>query len=140
MKVEFVSLLEYAQWKLDRARSLEKTDPVEAFELYNELAVQFRGDQIGDDTRATCDALKKDSSFQKELKAQQILVRVLSLEKELNAGPPGPPLGVGSDEWKKQNRALLLKAYPLLATIVKRYPDTRAANKASLLIAAWKLE
>lgn len=112
--------------KITKARS---EDPMAAGETLARMVQLLGGDELGAPFEALVKELKSDKAFQAELKAASILgdVRAQAAKIGLETSP----------EDAKRNRQAMTQIAETLKALVKKFPDTKAANQAIELAKRW---
>jgi alpha-galactosidase len=118
-----------AQSLLDEALRDKEADPVSAIPKLDLVAKKFAGSDIATQAKQVSDALKKDPKVKNEIQAAAMLEQVQALEATLKQVPKSQDLK--SDAFRRRNAAPLQGLAGLCQSIIKRYPETGAARKAT---------
>jgi thiol-disulfide isomerase/thioredoxin len=138
-KTEAEKLMErlnrYAQRMKNNADTLKEKEPLQSYELYQKLAEQFKGDEIGSEAGKTVDELKKDETFQKAVKADKDWLKINEMQEKLKPCKPDKPLAIKNCEaCRKKNADLLPGINSACKQLIKQYPDTPAVHKCEELL------
>jgi hypothetical protein len=118
-------LLDFANYQLERAETLKESSPGEALAFYKKVASMFKGDAVGEKAGATRAALKKDKTFQREVKAGTILEKMRALENQIK---PKRPLT------SPTNRKVVASLRAMLMILKKKFGDTKVYERAKKLV------
>lgn len=118
-----------AQELLDDALREKESDPTEAIPKLDSVAKKFAGSDFATQAKQASDALKKDPKVKNEIQAATMLEQVQALEATLKQVPKSQDLK--SDAFRRRNATPLQGIVGICQTIVKRYPETNAARKAT---------
>jgi hypothetical protein len=121
-----------AQSLLDDALRDKEDDPVSAIHRLDGVARKFTGSDVATQAKQASEALKKDPKVKKELEAASMLEKILALEATLKQVPNANDLK--SDAFRRLNAATLPGVVGGCQTLVKRYPETNAARKATAIL------
>jgi hypothetical protein len=118
-----------AQSLLDDALRDKADDPASAIPKLDSVAKKFAGSEIATQAKLASEELKKDPKVKKELQATAMLAQILAQEGTLRQVPNSTDLK--SDAFRRLNAATLQGIVGSCQSIVKRYPETKAAQKAT---------
>jgi hypothetical protein len=128
-------LTKFGNRMLSKAEAKKPTEPTASFNMYNEIATLFKGDEIGDKAKAVVEELKKDKDFQENMKADK---EFESIKDEVEKLKPcnkctGGAFNKTCEGCQKKNQnysGLVARAKAL----VKKYPNSPAAAKVKELV------
>lgn len=118
------SIVAHGTAKLAKAATNKKDAPLDAVTGYQELAVQFKGHEIGTKAKEESDGLKKDKAFQEELQAAKLYQ---AIQDEVGKMKPGAAIT------DKSNMAVVANIRAYAAQLFTKYPASNAAGKARQL-------
>jgi thiol-disulfide isomerase/thioredoxin len=124
---------------LDQAVELQKDDPMAAWEMLQRAEASFRGGAIGIDATKMVKHWKKDTAFQKSLRAAkqlsdaQEIIQTIALQAG-SADGTLPPAFIESVP-----KELRRKLSAMLRSIEEEAPDSKAAKVAQEMAMQWKL-
>ncbi|MFN9788630.1 MAG: TlpA disulfide reductase family protein, partial [Pirellulaceae bacterium] len=124
---------------IDQAVQLQKDDPIAAWEMLQRAEASFRGGPIGIEATKMAKQWKKDTAFQKSLRAAQQLSEAQEIVQTiaLHAGSTDgtlPPAFIESVP-----KELRRKLSAMLRTIEEEAPDSKTAKMAQEMAIQWKL-
>ncbi len=126
-------LTSYGNRMLAKAEAKKSTEPLAAFNLYQQTATLFKGDEIGDNAEKTVKELKEDKAFQSSIKADKELAEIMAEWEKLKPCRSCGMFGKDCEDCRKKNSSFdALKQR--IEGLIKRYPDTPAAQKAKDLL------
>ncbi|MBI4833975.1 MAG: TlpA family protein disulfide reductase [Planctomycetes bacterium] len=117
---------------LSKAEAKKTKKPTDAYELYNEIAILFKGDEIGDKAKGIVEELKNNEVFQENMKADRELASIEGEAEKLKPCSKCKWFTKSCEGCRKRN-----PSYPNLIAranaLVKKYPDSPAAEKVKEL-------
>ncbi len=117
--------------KLEQAAELRKTDPVAAFELYEQIVKNHRGiEAVTPAVIAACDELKNSEPVIKEQAAAKAIYNVKSTFIRYKGCSLCSDFNINCEDCLKLNKAKLAGLEKKLAEICGNYPDTKATETA----------
>lgn len=125
-----------AQSLLDEALRDKEADPASAIPKLDLVAKKFAGSDIGTQAKTVLDALKTDPKVKMELESNAMLQQILALEGTLKPVPGTSD--VKSEAFRRKNSAALQGLASGCQILVKRYPDTSAANRANAIMEKYR--
>jgi thiol-disulfide isomerase/thioredoxin len=126
-------LISFANKSTGKAEKKKLTEPLNAFNLYQEIAALFKGDEIGNNAEKTVKSLKEDKTFQENMNADKELAQIMDETEKLK----------NCNKCKAFNKDCLScqEKNPAWNTLrqrteglIKKYPDSPAAVKAKELL------
>jgi hypothetical protein len=126
-------LTAYGTNLMDKANKKKDSEPLNAFNLYQEVSTLFKGDAIGENADKVLKDLKDDKAFQSNMKADKILADMMPDIEKLKPCSKHAEYNKNCEACQKKNpslEALMPKAQDL----VKKYPDSPAAAKVKELL------
>ncbi|MFH1230905.1 MAG: hypothetical protein V1709_05345 [Planctomycetota bacterium] len=123
----------YGNKLLKKADKKKDTEPLKAYNIYQNVATLFKGDNIGDDVDKTLNELKENKDFQDNLKADKELADIMPQIDKLKPCNKCKLFNKDCDACHKKNPSLeelIKKAQGL----IKKYPPSPAANKVKELL------
>jgi Carbohydrate esterase, sialic acid-specific acetylesterase len=121
-----------AQDQLDDAMRDKENDPASAITKLDIVVKKFAGSVFATQAKETSEAMKKDPKVKKEIQASSLLDKIVALEATLKKIPNANDLK--SDAFRRLNATTLQAVVGNCQALVKRYPDTNAARKATEII------
>jgi hypothetical protein len=118
----------YVQKLLDTAKEKKDTAPGIAWSLYNRVANNFKGTEMGKEAADTIAELKKDKEFQAELKVWPMLEKLKALEGQLTM--PEGTSDTKSPAYRNANSATLSRMLDLAKQMKKAAPNAKATQEA----------
>ncbi|MFH1226384.1 MAG: hypothetical protein V1701_00595 [Planctomycetota bacterium] len=126
-------LARYGNRLVKKARRKKDAEPLEAFNLYREVAALFKGNEIGDAAEKTVKELKTDKDFQDNIKAEKeyddIAAEVTKLKQCGKCGAFNHKCAA----CKKMNPSFDMVRQKSKA-LAEKYPNSSAANKLKELL------
>ncbi len=110
----------YGKKRLEAAKELEGGDPFLALKEYSEVAVSWKGHEIGTQAGARVKELKADKEFQTELQASEVLHGILAECEKLVPTAGGINLEYAS------NKKIAANVRSAAAVLKKKYPKSKA--------------
>lgn len=107
---------------LERAKALESEDAFGAHRIYEQVAMGWKGDEVGDQASDRLKALKRDKTFQKELKAGAYADAIRQEFKNLIPNPRDGKIRLE----ERANRKTALKIRKMFALLKSKYEETKA--------------
>lgn len=137
-KAEAEKLIErlsrYGNRLVEKADKKKDTEPINAYNLYQQAATLFKGDEIGDNADKVLKEFKDDKNFQDNMKADKELTDMMpQIEKLKPCGKTCHAFNKECQNCQKKNQTfeeLMAKARGL----VKKYPSSPAAEKIKELL------
>lgn len=137
-KAEAEKLIErmsrYGNRLIEKADKKKDTQPLNAYNLYQQAATLFKGDEIGDNADRILKELKEDKNFQDNMKADKELTDMMpQIEKLKPCGKTCHAFNKECQNCHKKNQTfeeIMAKARGL----VKKYPSSPAAEKIKELL------
>ncbi|MBI5778234.1 MAG: hypothetical protein HZA49_02100 [Planctomycetes bacterium] len=126
-------LTRYGNKLLAKAEAKKGTEPLNSYNLYQEVSKVFKGDEIGDNADKALKDLKDDKAFQDNLKADKELADMMPDIEKLKACNKCGTFNKECDACKKKNASLEM-LLPKAKGIVKKYPDSPAAARVKELL------
>ena len=126
-------LIKYGEKLLKKAELKKDKEPIESYNLYNEIATLFKGDEIGDKAKAVVDELKKDKTFQDNMKADKELSEIKAEIEKFKHCPKCSSFNKDCENCQKKNsnyNAVVQRA----KSLVKKYPSSPAATNVKELL------
>jgi thiol-disulfide isomerase/thioredoxin len=122
---------EFSQQNLSKISKARSEDPLAAQTSLARMVQLLAGDELGEPFETLAKELKSDKVFQGELKAASMLsdIRAAASKIGLDTKP----------EEAKRNRSAVTQITEAIKTLVKKYPDTKAANQATELSKRWEI-
>ncbi len=115
---------------LTRIQGEEATDPLDCGERLMRMVSLFKGDDLGKPFVDLAKQLKADKAFQARLNAADMLSQIEAAAAKI---------GLGSDPDAHRHSDDCQNILGGLQTLIKKYPQTPAADKARALISDWNL-
>jgi hypothetical protein len=126
-------LTNYANKLLKKADKKKGAEPLKAYNIYQDIATLFKGDEIGDNAEQILNELKADENFQENMKADKELADIMPQIEKLKACNKCKLFNKYCEACRKKNPSLdelIKKAQGL----IKKYPSSPAANKIKELL------
>jgi len=136
-KSEAVKLVEgisrFGNKLIEQAGKNKETEPLITYNLYQEVKLLFKGDEIGNNAEKILKELEKDKNFQDNLKADKELADIMPQIQELNGCKKHSLYNKQCGPCQKRNPALpkLLKT---AQGLIDRHPSSPAAAKIKELL------
>lgn len=128
----------YAQNIKEQAGEIKEQEPLQAYNLYQRLAKEFKGGEFGDEAAQVLDELKKDKEFQKGLRADKKFIELQTLTDKFKPCQSNKPLDIkGCQKCQKKNQKLLNQVTVYGKRLIKQYPEAPAAKKVKELFDEW---
>jgi thiol-disulfide isomerase/thioredoxin len=131
---QLISRLEgYGNKLLGRANKKKDTEPLNCFNIYQEVVILFKGDEIGNTADNALKELKEDKTFQDNLKADK---EYLEIEKEVDKFKGCNKCAIFSktcNDCQKKNPQFE-PTFQKAKTLVKKYPSSPAASKVKEIL------
>lgn len=126
-------LTQYGNRLMQKADKKKDSEPMSAFNLYQQLAALYKGDEIGDNADKIVKDLKEDKTFQENMKADKELTDMMPEIEKLKSCGKDAAFNKDCANCKKKNGAL-----DSLVTrgksLIKKYPSSPAAEKIKSLL------
>ncbi|MEK7449064.1 MAG: TlpA disulfide reductase family protein [Planctomycetota bacterium] len=114
-----------------KAEGLKDKEPLQYYETCRNLAEQFKGHAIGDDSQKTLDELKNDKVFQDALKADREWQKIEKIKESLKPCQSDKPLEINHcEKCRKKNESVIAQLVSACKGLLKQHSDTPAASKA----------
>lgn len=126
-------LTRYGNRLLQRAEAKKDKEPLSCYNLYQETASLFKGDEIGDNAEKTVKELKEDKVFQDNLKADKEVSAMIPDIEKLKSCNKCAAFNKECAACQKKDPSLepLMQKAQALA---KKYPNSPAAEKLKELL------
>lgn len=118
---------------IEQAGKNKETEPLITYNLYQEVALLFKGDGIGNKADKILKELEKDNNFQDNLKADKELAEIMPQIKELNGCKRHSSYNKDCGACQKRNPAIA-KLLKTAQGLTERYPSSPAAAKVRELL------
>lgn len=126
-------LTNYANRLLKKADKKKNTEPLKSYNIYQDVATLFKGDEIGDNVEKIINELKEDKNFQDNIKADKELADIMPQIEKLKPCTKCKLFNKDCEACQKKNPSLdelTKKAQGL----IKKYPSSPAAEKVKGLL------
>lgn len=128
-------LQNYAQKLKTKADGAKDQDPLQYYNLQQQLAKEFKGNEIGTEAQEVVKGLKKDKEFQRTLKAEKEFAKIEAMTETFKPCQNNKPLNIKNCAGcQKKNAASLNTIVSFAKRLIKKYPDTPAAQKTQGLL------
>lgn len=131
----------YAQRLKKRVEGARESEPLRYYTLCQQLAQEFKGDEIGTEAEATLNELKKDAQFQKNLEADKKFAKISEAVDKLKPCQANKPLEVSAcAACRKKNQSDLDALTGQAKKLLAQHPDSPAAQKTKALLAGLNIK
>jgi thiol-disulfide isomerase/thioredoxin len=120
---------DYSKQTMEKIVKARTEKPLEASQLVTRMENLLKGDELGNSFVDLAKELKKDKVFQAELAAGAQLEVVIAQAAKAGLGPDSA----------KENKPVASQIADALKNLVKKFPNTKAANEATKLVTEWQL-
>lgn len=131
----------YAQRLKGRADGAKESEPLQYQALCQQLAQEFKGDEIGTEAENTLAELKKDAAFQKNIEADKKFAKLSEAVDKFKPCQGNKPLEIGDcAACKKKNQTELDALTDQAKKLLAQHPDSPAAQKTKSLLDSLKIK
>ncbi len=120
---------DYSEKTMQKIALARTEKPLFAYEQSMRMEKLLKGDELGDAYVELVKDLKKDKVFQSELKAANALAGIRAHASKIGFGPDSVKL----------NPPAANQMAEALKSLIKKYPNTKAATEATQLASQWQL-
>lgn len=126
-------LTRYGTRMMEKAEKKRETEPLNCYNLYQQTAALFKGDEIGDNAQKIVDELKNDKAFQDNVKADKELEAMLPDIDKLKSCNKCAAYKTDCESCQKKNPSLQV-LIPKAKNLIRKYPSSPAAAKIKELL------
>jgi len=126
-------LIRFANRATEKAEGKKASEPLNAFNLYQEIATLFKGDEIGDNAEKVVKSFKEDKAFQDNVNADKEFEQIIGEMEKMKNCNKCKAFNKNCSSCQEKNPSWnSLKQR--IEGLIKKYPNSPAAGKAKELL------
>ncbi|MFH1231230.1 MAG: TlpA disulfide reductase family protein [Planctomycetota bacterium] len=126
-------LTRYGNRLLQKAEAKKDKEPLNCFNLYQQAATVFKGDEIGDNAEKIIKSLKEDNAFQENMNADKELAQIMDETEKLKNCNKCKAFNKRCASCQEKNPSWNTLRQRIEG-LIKKYPNSPAAEKAKELL------